>query len=440
MAPKSARSRRAKSSLVDVPLTTPILIYVPGLGRSRDNTADGVAAVIASELDLGVAGADSSAVRSTGVLAPTGLTVGDTILDSGGKPVLQLFQFDYQTHLDAAAKMFAPSTGPGLVRASYFAVGAWLKVVRAWNRPAKSTGTKLQLFLGLLLASALVFAAVVSLVGLLAAIGVPVGWLETGVDKVGDLLDSALGAVFNVINRIGVPTGRFEAWLDSVVEKAGDVLDSPITLPAALGIGTLSWVAFRDEVLGMASLTQTMMRFVDSNDDLSGRIAKHLDLVVDDLRDAGWTGDIHLLGYSFGSLVLFDAMLPRSARQAEPAKQVKTITTIGCPLDLVRLYYPDYDDGNRVALNPDLQWVNVFNKADVLASNVVDDDDVGSGTTERPTLSFGGITPTSKPWGNDKMSWYRVVVSGRTHAKYWGSVGDPNCFHLITGVWVEPVV
>lgn len=75
--------------------------------------------------------------------------------------------------------------------------------------------------------------------------------------------------------------------------------------------------------------------------------AKRLAKAINDLIDAGWTGPIHLLGYSFGSLIVYEAMFPRTSSLADvvPAQAVETLTTIGCPLDIVRLYKPDYVSG-----------------------------------------------------------------------------------------------
>ena len=51
---------------------------------------------------------------------------------------------------------------------------------------------------------------------------------------------------------------------------------------------------------------------------------------------------------------------------------MRTIATIGCPFDLVRMLVPAYPAGRRKGTDGDPHWVNVYTPTDLLASNFAD--------------------------------------------------------------------
>lgn len=381
-----------------------MLIYVPGLGRSSENTADTVADVVAKALDVQDSAIKYTAVASDNVVTPIGLTVSKTIVDPDHTPVLQLFQLNYRSVLDASTTEFAPSVGPGAVKAAALAVVGGLMWVPAFLRPAKTLRTKMQLALGFLLFGILVFAALVAITALLAALDL--GWLEK----------------------------RFPdwEWWNKLFGNEGDLPKWTLGV-SALGL-TILWPALRKEILALAALAESLIRFVKNQDVLADTISKRLDHAINALTDGGWTGPIHLLGYSFGSLVIYDAMFPRETALFGdvPAKAVTSMTTIGCPLDLVRLYAPEYVDG-RVERRPGLAWVNVFNQADIFASNLKDGDDKTAGGHGK--LVVGTCDPESLRYLNERISW-NILLSGRIHTRYWRSPDVGNCFDPLVGRWV----
>lgn len=364
----------------DVPevSSTPVLIYVPGLGS--DNTADLVAESLRKSLDNQRAGT-YQAVDGVGISAPAGLTVSKTILDDAGAPVLQMFEFDYSSTLSPKASNAAPAVVPGAVRATASLARAVAMMVPAWGRPAKSFKTKAQLSLGLVACALLALFALVALVALLAALGL---------DLPGPI-DGLLGE---------------------------DPADWKLGIPA-VGL-VIGWPVLRKSLLSLAAVVQDCMRFVDNDDVVADTISENLDAALDGLAPSGWGGPAHLLGYSFGSLVLFETLFPRTTamRDYEPTHTIRSLVTVGCPLDIVRLFRPDYLTGRQARV--DVTWTNVFNEADLFASNLMDEDDKSEG---QGVLQVGDqvlATATSWQYTSEKLHLGRLLTTFRSHSGYWG--------------------
>ena len=154
--------------------------------------------------------------------------------------------------------------------------------------------------------------------------------------------------------------------------------------PWVFGISSLgfvlTWSALRKKILALAGSAEWLIRFVTNEGAVADTVAQVLDEAVDGLRQNKWEGSIHLLGFSFGSLVLFESLFPRpgALRSAAPVGSISSLTTIGCPLDLVRLYEPSFVV-NRLERHPNLPWINIFNMADLFASNLRNDSDGSEG-------------------------------------------------------------
>jgi len=379
------------------PSSVPILVYVPGLGRDGPNTVDAIAEAIAGSLDRQDDDLTFDTRTSQGIAAPRGLTAGKTIVDQDATPVVQLFEYDYRPALDASSGPATPAVGPGAIRATTLAVVGVAALVAAWRRPAKTARTKVQLLLGLVTCAALIFAAIVALWALAVAFGANLPWFS---------------GIFGTEEEAG-------KWSFGI---------------AALGL-TFAWAAFRKRLLALAAVAEDVIRFVKNQDVIANSITVGLDDAIDQLRAAGWKGPIHALGYSFGSLVLFEAMFPRSSAllATQPAEHVSSLTTIGCPLDIVRLYAPAFVAG-RTARNSGVPWINVFNEADIFASNLKDRDDASPGVG---ALSPDGVAPTSLKYTDETIGWFQIFMAGRTHTQYWGTRSQASCFDPIAKVLAD---
>lgn len=374
---------------------TPVLIYVPGLGPGPDNTADMVAESLRDSLDNQRPGI-YEARDGVGISAPTGLKVSKTLVDGDGTPVLQVFEFDYASTLSPAASSAAPAVVPGAVRAVGSLARAIAMMVPAWGRSAKSFKSKAQLSLGLAACALLAVFAAVAVVALLTAMGL----------NLPSKVDGLLGE---------------------------DPADWKLGIPA-LGL-VVGWPVLRKSLLALAAVVQDCIRFVENDDVVADTISENLNEALDRLPSSGWNGPVHLLGYSFGSLVLFETLFPRATamRGYAPPARIGSLVTIGCPLDIVRLFRPSYLSGREARVQ--VAWTNVFNQADLFASNLKNENDTEPG---RGVLSVDNdvlASATSKRYTNEKLHFGRLLTTFRSHSGYWGT-NRASCFNEIAGALV----
>jgi len=148
---------------------------------------------------------------------------------------------------------------------------------------------------------------------------------------------------------------------------------------------------------------------------------------------------VYVLGYSLGALVAVDYLVPRRSQLGLPDERhpgaIKSLITIGCPLDFIRLYMPEFPD-HRDARVTDLPWTNVYIAADVLGSNMAD-----GGDNEKPTstnvVKIGELRPTtSHRYTNEELSWLNIWGQRGflSHGEYWSVPGAGNCLGVVTSV------
>jgi hypothetical protein len=388
-----ARHRVADEPGRDVPL----LIYCPGIGVGSRNTADGVAEVIAAVIDRHSQGT-FHATPTVGLSAPRGLVVGKSVVeDQSQTPVLHVFELDYRRRLIAATGKATPPVSPGAVQSSMYAVVGLMVLLGALVRPAKGAMAKLQLLLGLVAVSALVLAAVVSVVTWLTAAG---------------LFDSR--------------------WLDGVLG-----LDPSQAALATSAVTIVLWTAARRRLLAIATTVQRLMRYM-SEPRHQATVAQTIDDALDGLQDNGWTGPVHLLAYSFGSLVAVDSLFPPQSglRPNERVRlAVATLTTIGCPVDIVRLFRPKYfADRPSARIAGSCTWTYVYNAKDLFASSFADHGDTPG--TGKP-IELGGRQPRSLPYGSQRLGVLDLLaVRGfSAHDGYWGGWDEASCFDDLVDQW-----
>ncbi len=377
---------------------TPVLIYAPGLGRYPENTAEGVAEVLAKVIDRRRP-TEFSTKSDSAVTAPKGLRVGKTVVGADDAPVLQLFELDYHPRLADSEGIEGPPPPPGVIRSSVYAAYGFAKLLRALGRPAKTLATKFQLLVGFAAVGSLVLAALVAIYAALVAAGVNLPQRLDGIFG-----ENAAGWTFAI-------SGTF---------------------------AVIGWSAFRNHALALATTARQLIRYVRNEEARRDTVSLTVDEAIDGLRQNGWHGPIHLLGYSFGSLVMIDALFPkiRTLRPAEPADEAASLTTIGCPIDLVRLFEPSYLD-DRVERRPRLPWVNVFDAADIFSSNLKNRNDEKGGPSK--ALALGSSVPTSIRYLDEKLGFWQVLFARgfRTHAGYWGQPDRASCFSPLVDAWVE---
>jgi hypothetical protein len=402
-----AATSDAQSTEPTAPTWAPdLLIYAPGLPHFATNTADAVADVVAATLDRRREGRYRATVAK--VPAPRGLRAAKTVLGPDDQPVLDVFELDYRDRMADSGATPKAGGAPGALRSVGYGVGALLKLVVAWRRPGKTKRAKLQLALGLAGALALIAVGAAGLVAFAAA----QGWLGSPPSWVPELGDN------------GPTAGAVAA--------------------ASGGVVVTGWAAVRRRARLLAQHVQETMRYLNA-DRHRDTVTMTLDDAVDGLRDIGWTGRIHVLGYSFGSLVAVDALIPRADGDTHSGDRfrgaVKTLTTVGCPADAVRLFYPKYFE-TRQSRVPRLRWTNVFIAADVFGSNLAGDDDADVVPPDAVTKVFQGVVPTSRRYTEEQLSYRNALLAKgfRMHGGYWDLREEASCFSLVVDDWVPPHV
>jgi hypothetical protein len=153
--------------------------------------------------------------------------------------------------------------------------------------------------------------------------------------------------------------------------------------------------------------------------------------------------NIHIIGYSFGSIVAIDNLFPSGRKPIERFKRIDTLITIGCPFDLVRTYWPDYFKG-RQSLSPDKpKWLNVYSPIDILSSNFADggnnqkvdeaeQQDIGV-EVEDQMRKPENVIFSQGPFQTLGVIDMLRLMGFKAHTMYWGEEfkGEITCFHDI---------
>lgn len=373
------------------PLQVPVVLFLPGLSTSEYNTSTRLADVMCADLTRG---AGTYAVRGLDSLGP-GLTDGRRIVAGNGRPLVDLYTVPYRDHLpETATAGEKPGVGALakllVVQVMYF----WqaLRLLLNARKRAKSRMSKWQLIVGFGATTALLGAVVITIVAIVAALG-----LLTLPNVSGTFVDAfAIGAT-------GVTT-----W---ALAKAGPVIRQ--------------W----------ASRAQQMMDYAESQQQ-SVKVVNCLGQAIDTvLESAETTRPVFILGYSMGALVAFDYLCPRISQlelcDDRHVHAISGLITIGCPLDFVRLYLSDYIKNRRPRVQG-LPWTNIFIPADVLGSNCADNND-DKADPEEP-IDIAGMKPTHNvQFTDEKLTWsgIRARRGFLSHSDYWSVPGAGNCLGMV---------
>lgn len=217
-----------------------------------------------------------------------------------------------------------------------------------------------------------------------------------------------------------------------LAERHADALAIGLT-----AVTTWLFVKARPTIVRLGPPIEQLMDFVHDDRHEAG-LARQVAVAVDQVLEAEPDRRIHLLGYSFGSLVCLAFLFPKTSLDVVPVERHNTallgLYTIGCPVDFVRLYRSDYllDRTPRV---DHLNWTNIYISADVLTSNFLDRDDEADHTATSDLFAPMDIpTPTSLRYTSEELTWRNIV--GRrgflSHSGYWDEVGNDSCLRLVS--------
>ena len=218
-------------------------------------------------------------------------------------------------------------------------------------------------------------------------------------------------------------------------DRSGPLVSWPQWIVLAGSVAGILLPNLRERLTQSGELYQRMMRYIwtaSTRNQLTGQVQDLLDRV----NERPEIRKVVLVGYSFGSLIVLDTLFPAGNRPA-PIQQVPSMVTIGCPFDLIRMLNPPYSEGRTAASPTPLQWINIYQPIDVLASNFADGDDktpvastglkLADGTVRKPDTNNGWNSQTRLTPAN-----FLMLASLSTHGHYWdGSTESNTAFGLV---------
>lgn len=360
------------------------LLYAPGLGHHPYNTAENVAAVVARSLDRRRQGTYTTDTDTPA--APRGLRAARTVLGPKGQRLLDVYELDYKHRLEDLDPHGAHATiPPGTVAALWDSVTAFVMMRHAARRKTKRANAKLQLGLGLV-STVLLFAATVAAV-VVAVSGLGFGWHTS-------------------LKAKGLAAGEIAA-------------------------GTALWAKCRQPLLTFRLQMHRVLRYLrDERHQVT--VTQTLDDALDALLDQRPKATVHVLGYSFGSLVLYDALFPKDGTPDRIGRAVRSLATVGFLHDALMLYAPERFE-RRAPRTEGLVWRNVFIPSDVLGSNLHTSND-----TEAKPATVSGVAVDSRRYTDERPKWWDVLGARgfRMHGGYWDDPDSASCFDLLTDLWV----
>jgi hypothetical protein len=382
----------------------PVMLYLPSITQSSKNSALRIAQLIAIKASKGPG---TFAVEE--LLSPSAsahLTDGQRIVKTGNGPVLDVYTVDYRTLLKSP-QVAGSGIGATLRRLAF---ALWyffrtLLLVLSARRRAKSPIAKLQLIIGFGAVVVLLLSVVFTVLAVLAALGL---WKEPPVS--GNAADAiALGAT------------AFATWLFFNVRPA---------------------------VQQGAALIEQLLDYAQDERHAAG-VTGILDSALDDLLEDNLDRKVHVFGYSLGALVAMDFLYPRKSLlhplDERHANAILTLVTVGCPVDFIRLYVPQYTEGRKARV-PDVRWTNIYIPADVLGSNLTDGDDFAeapdtgagasgykAGSHRQEAIAIAGKRPFSQRYTSERLT-FRNIWGHKgflSHGGYWDEPEQENCLHLV---------
>lgn len=375
----------------------PVLLFLPGITPIDSNNAVRVAEVIAASQSRQHPGTYSVKIES-----PDAGHRGASILGPDGESVLQVVEVDYRSRL-AETPLAKAADGWALLRSGRFALLGILRLIAAGRGP-KTSRHRWFLLLG--------FAAVLMLIGAFIALAI-----------------TAIAA-----------TGAFGWEVDWPEDDRKNVL---LGAGLATSGGALYWI--RTKLLDGSKQIRELVRYLERGREAAS-VALELDAQIDRLLDETTPPPaIHVLAYSFGSIVTLDALFSRipirpSGHRAAVA--ITSVVTVGSPIDFVRQFYPAYFTA-RTVRRPDLRWINLFLPEDILGSNLLDNDD-HSGFETPPRKGVFEIENVrcgrSIAVGAERSSLRSLLsLEGfRVHGEYWDEAHRANLLEPVIDLWIVP--
>ena len=148
---------------------------------------------------------------------------------------------------------------------------------------------------------------------------------------------------------------------------------------------------------------------------------------------------IHVISYSFGSIVALDAIFPRLNVQSPRFQKIATLTTIGSPFDFMRTFWPGYFAGRNALPGAPQHWLNIYSPLDVLGSDYRDVK--GKREVRGLKLAAGKERgpDSNRLYGRERTLSFKhpfelLALAGfKAHADYWDRTEEYSvgCFDMV---------
>jgi len=139
-----------------------------------------------------------------------------------------------------------------------------------------------------------------------------------------------------------------------------------------------------------------------------GELHGQLSRLIEEMRRLNQYDAIHIVSYSFGSIIAIDALYPVGGNRDVQYEYVKRVVTVGCPFDMVRTYLPDYYSSLRKSPDDDpyvrtFRWTNIYVPFDVFGSNFEDANKSSFGPSVLKDVTLSKTTSEGKLSGFKKL-------------------------------------
>ena len=404
------------------------IIFVSGLGEWADQSADGIARRIAVSLDrnaqtvqaqfnLKLESRDEEYVSSANLTRKAQVRTIFRKDENLEVPVLDLYELDYRPTLTRNyAKQNAVTQSARLCLMLLLNLH---RLLRASVSKAKGVAAKAQFYLALGILSLLIVYMVVLFT---SALGV-----------VGQALQQASQAVSARATGQPVPTSTPVATPPPAATPAPGAAAPPQPFNPGWWFGSLQtvvvlaaalqalWPGLREGLVKGALTYISVIEYV-SYGERREVIAGQFSDLLEHVAEKGVYRHIHVVAYSFGSIVALDTLFPASRKPGERFRLVHTLVTIGCPFDFFRMFWPDYFQKRQAWPDRPERWFNLYSPVDVLASNFRDDDE-DKPAEKGIALADGDRKPENIVYrrGPDHISpLAALALAGlRAHTTYW---------------------
>lgn len=181
-----------------------------------------------------------------------------------------------------------------------------------------------------------------------------------------------------------------------------------------------------------------------------GVLEGQFNALLDHMKAKGYQR-IHVISYSFGSVLALDSIFPADRAPVERIKEIDSLVTIGCPFDLIRVFWREYYQSRNESIKEGRKgngsltqnWINIYSPIDLLGSNFRNDQKIGepqpnkaielkdTGNKLCPNLSLAWTQGRSKV--SLSLIEFFALAGLEAHNSYWeyGYESENTAFSLI---------